>query len=1064
MKNQIKQFFAFSTFVLLTLSVQPNVQAGWVTEGDVDGEPAGQTCTVNASIDNLEELGSLRAKVESGYNAQNETSTKFCSKKILITRNVKLDSPLVIDNDTDTDGLIIEGTGNNPIINVSGVNGCAITINSNKITLKNLTIANGNGTGLCINSNDNVVENVIFEDNQNGAEINGNNNTVRSSYFRDNNGTGLAINSQGSNEATKNNYYRNGGNQATANLITPNSDLTPSINSVAKQGNDWVLNITMPVNLQRIEVYLTNPATSNGPTFVTSFDSSEFDTENTIIARINAQAPNSVFVLGFLNQETSAISNVMNLSINNTSGGSGTQSDCAAGPIEPGTPLDTGHVPNQVAPYPPNQDTDCDGIVDNLEDRDNDGILDDDETDPENSDSDGDGLTDFQEVGNDGVYDEGIGKDTNPREEDTDGDTIPDGVEDKNHNGQKNSNESDPTNPDTDGDGLPDQIEDANGNGQWDQGEETKAFAKDTDLDTLEDGQEDANHNGVLDFGESDPTKPDTDDDGRADKVDACPNDPDPNCQTPCIPGQIPPLTQDTDFDQMPDAEEDINHDCVVQPTETDWRLHDTDGDGKSDRTDPCPRNSDLTCEKACTTGVAIPQSYDADGDGIPNVLEDVDGNCIRNGGESDAFKFDTDNDGLDDGVEKSIGSDPNNPDSDNDQLLDGEEDFNKNGIKDPLETDPSNPDTDGDGINDLQDACPNSSNLECKKECAGQNTPPKKDSDADGIPDILEDKDKDCFKDADETNPYADDSDGDGIPDGVEDSNGNGEVDPGETDPRLSDSDGDNILDAQEDYNKNGFVDPGETDPTRADSDGDGVNDNQDSCPINPDLSCDSQCVPGIPPSNPFQDSDGDGLLDTVEDSNGDCKVQSQLETDPGNSDTDGDGIPDGVEDKNQNGQVDPGETNPKNIDSDGDGIADGVEDANHNGITDFGECSAILADTDSDGIPDHLEINTKCYLVDSDLDGISDGEEDVNKNGICDAGETCADKSDSDGDGASDGQEVSNGTNPLIAKSGDFNKASGKGGCELNPASQTGLSLSYVMILLVLSLAFIRLRRSHS
>jgi|GEM_PF-2354334 len=69
-------------------------------------------------------------------------------------------------------------------------------------------------------------------------------------------------------------------------------------------------------------------------------------------------------------------------------------------------------------------------------------------------------------------------------------------------------------------------------------------------------------------------------------------------------------------------------------------------------------------------------------------------------------------------------------------------------------------------------------------------------------------------------------DSDGDGLPDNLEDKNGNGRLDPGETDPLNPDTDGDGLLDGEEDANQNGAVDAGETDPTSNDTDGDGLPD----------------------------------------------------------------------------------------------------------------------------------------------------------------------------------------------------------------------------------------------
>ncbi len=73
-------------------------------------------------------------------------------------------------------------------------------------------------------------------------------------------------------------------------------------------------------------------------------------------------------------------------------------------------------------------------------------------------------------------------------------------------------------------------------------------------------------------------------------------------------------------------------------------------------------------------------------------------------------------------------------------------------------------------------------------------------------------------------------------------------------------------------------------------------------------------------------EDKDGDGLVDELEDRNG------NRAWDPGETchilpDSDGDGVPDGLEDRNRNGLVDEDETNPLNPDSDFDGIPDGAD-----------------------------------------------------------------------------------------------------------------------------------------
>ena len=66
-------------------------------------------------------------------------------------------------------------------------------------------------------------------------------------------------------------------------------------------------------------------------------------------------------------------------------------------------------------------------------------------------------------------------------------------------------------------------------------------------------------------------------------------------------------------------------------------------------------------------------------------------------------------------------------------------------------------------------------------------------DSDRDGLGDDLERGGENP------TDPQNPDSDADGLPDGQEDRNRNGQVDPGETDPNLQDSDGDGIPDASD-------------------------------------------------------------------------------------------------------------------------------------------------------------------------------------------------------------------------------------------------------------------------
>ncbi len=175
---------------------------------------------------------------------------------------------------------------------------------------------------------------------------------------------------------------------------------------------------------------------------------------------------------------------------------------------------------------------------------------------------------------------------------------------------------------------------------------------------------------------------------------------------------------------------------------------------------------------------------------------------------------------------------------------------------------------------------------------------------------------------------------------------------------------------------------------------------------------------------------------------------------TDPGNPDTDGDGILDGVEDANRNGWVDgdgasilptaepsltrnwpngrmdPGEnwteTDPSNPDSDGDGLFDGFgEDRNFNGFIDgdtnrnrvwnageaWTETDPLKADTDGDGLPDGWEVN-------NGLDPLDNGTLSFRTGGAGNAANGA--NGDPDGDGFTNAVELANGTNPNVADTG--------------------------------------------
>lgn len=304
----------------------------------------------------------------------------------------------------------------------------------------------------------------------------------------------------------------------------------------------------------------------------------------------------------------------------------------------------------------------------------------------------------------------------------------------------------------------------------------------------------------------------------------------------------------------------------------------------------------------------------------------------------------DRDNDGLNDNIETALGSNLDNADTDGDGIDD----------KTEVGSDPLKPrDTDNDGIPDILDTDDDGDEIPSQEEGI-------KDTDQDGVPDYL-DKDDDgdgLSTDSENYNggsPKDDDTDKDGIPDYLD-----------------ADDDGDGIPTQQEglkDTDKDGLYDYRDTD-----DDGDGI-------PTKDEGS---------------KDTDADGIpnyLDTDDDGDG---LATQLE---GNKDTDKDGIPDYLD-----------------LDDDNDGLNTKYE--NYNGGSPSDD------DTDKDGIPDYLD-------ADDDNDGKLSNTENNDPNGNHqpeDAKDTDGDKipdyldkddnhspaADDDGDGLTNEQEANLGSNP--------------------------------------------------
>ena len=191
---------------------------------------------------------------------------------------------------------------------------------------------------------------------------------------------------------------------------------------------------------------------------------------------------------------------------------------------------------------------------------------------------------------------------------------------------------------------------------------------------------------------------------------------------------------------------------------------------------------------------------------------------------------------------------------------------------------------------------------------------------------------------------------------------------------------------------------------PSDYDSDHDGVNDADEK-------------AAGLDPHNP--DTNGDGILDGDEDSDGDG-IPNKNESDtkkPGITDKDGNGKSDITEGTDANGNP----TSPK--DSDGDGISDDKD----TDLDNDGKPNDQDTDMDGDGVNNADEKAAGLDPTDPDTnrDGKKDGYEDSDGDGIANKDESNADSdkiTDKDGNGKSDITEGTDANgNPTSPKDSD-------------------------------------------
>ncbi|MEK7704931.1 MAG: hypothetical protein AAB426_08225 [Myxococcota bacterium] len=465
------------------------------------------------------------------------------------------------------------------------------------------------------------------------------------------------------------------------------------------------------------------------------------------------------------------------------------------------------------APLPIGTDTDSDGLTDAIEttlgtsdadvDSDDDGLY----------DGPGDSkqwLSQCEDCNANGIVDRG---ETDPNAADTDGDGIQDGTERGATSGTADTGAGFVADADASTTTLATWICCEPRDAACAAGTAASCFSwdrdpRDTDGSGLGDGDEDADHNGQADVGETDPN-------WRADEARLADVDGDGlNAAQEWLLGTNP-LDADSDDDGLSDGCE-IDPLCpAAAPALTDPLAWDSDRDGIQDGTElgltVADVGPDTTLFVAGTSAGFIPDadpvtttsalSFDSDGPAagaiycaLPDGFEDRDRNGLVGAGDSDPDNAldddlsllwgprpleDDDDDGLCNGLEYALGTKADDADTDDDGLTDRCELLSDCPVSRQSLTDPLQIDSDHDGIQDGTEVGLTAPQVPAATQTGVCPIPPSAEPkfcpDADG---------------ATTTDPRNPDSDAGGVFDGEEDRDRNGRLDAGERDPTAS-SDG---------------------------------------------------------------------------------------------------------------------------------------------------------------------------------------------------------------------------------------------------------------------------------